>query len=724
MRIRLKGWRRLVKRRIKRRLSSERARFRLKVANTNQAAKHLAGQQVELIAFSISLSAAFISYKAAGSFEISKDSEGLRTFLSSTGGGLVGATALSFSIIMLAVQLNATTVPYAVLRKLSVDWRLILYFFLSLILAITVTATAWIIEASPAIAIGICVFSIIFSIAVYIFAFIRAIGLINPHEQIRIITRATIKHLRQSKKRADSLRPLVPQNEKDSDHDLQLLRILKENNHWIRAAIDAITILNLYATRAASRGDYDVVSRAFRSIAAINEEYILFKGRTFFNNNPFLENPFASDQLFNSTLELIRQVIDSGLRQLDEALLTKCFDILGQLTFVYAEIPYGNKSLRSADHASLAQAYLCIAVERCVDLKIADLIMCGLRWLGKTGGLLISKNCALEAITALEKIGEVGIAAAKQEGLRAVIPVATEQIGSAVQCAILFDDANSRTFDALATTILQLSLITIAGREEKLSLIHRMNLEPLFGLAPQGKILPLFQKIINHADTNDLRDAGKNIICFANSIREGLQKISLAAHGTGSSSTYLIDDFIEALSIILLHLMKTDISLDQKARAETFVYSSVHTLSKAVLSTGEKHDSENTIELLFGIALQSVISEENQLTKEILDSVVKVGQKASSNDNYTLYRTCVFGIMGIAIASGQQLTKECLETFLSQIRLPANSPLGNFLSEMQQLSKGNRGHFASISSIDQYLAKTERAVFNSAIKKALEVLTA
>jgi hypothetical protein len=72
----------------------------------------------------------------------------LRNLLATIGGALVGATAIGFSVVMIAVQLNFARIPHGVFRKLSADIRLLGAFAVTFILAAVVAALSLIPDAS------------------------------------------------------------------------------------------------------------------------------------------------------------------------------------------------------------------------------------------------------------------------------------------------------------------------------------------------------------------------------------------------------------------------------------------------------------------------------------------------------------------------------------------------------------------------------------------------
>ena len=66
----------------------------------------------------------------------------LRTAIVTLGGALVGATAIAFSIVMLAVQINFARMPHGLFHRLSSDWKLLGSFAGSFFLGVSVIAAS------------------------------------------------------------------------------------------------------------------------------------------------------------------------------------------------------------------------------------------------------------------------------------------------------------------------------------------------------------------------------------------------------------------------------------------------------------------------------------------------------------------------------------------------------------------------------------------------------
>src|SRR5262249_3327197 len=127
----------------------------------------------------------------------------LRNLLATTGAALLGATAIGFSVVMIAVQLNFARIPHGLFRKLSTDFRLLGAFALTFVLAITVAALSLIPDVSwAAKALVIAVWGNILSLILFLYAYRRALKLVNPLEQLHLVVTKAQKDLHLWERRA------------------------------------------------------------------------------------------------------------------------------------------------------------------------------------------------------------------------------------------------------------------------------------------------------------------------------------------------------------------------------------------------------------------------------------------------------------------------------------------------------------------------------------------
>ena len=86
-----------------------------------------------------------------------------------------------------------------------------------------------------------------------------------------------------------------------------------------------------FARRYAEQGDYEVSGAALNAVIGINAAYVKSKGKTFYANNPFFDNPLSSDSVVNDTLEHLRQNVQSGLARQDEQQIEQTLQTIAAL---------------------------------------------------------------------------------------------------------------------------------------------------------------------------------------------------------------------------------------------------------------------------------------------------------------------------------------------------------------------------------------------------------
>ena len=131
----------------------------------------------------------------------------LRSLLASTGGALVGATAIGFSVVMVAVQLNFARMPHGLFRRLSSDPRLLGAFAATFLLAIGVSALSLLPDASW-VAVAVIAAGLI--LYLFLYGYWRGLHLLNPAVQLGFISGDATKDLQRWSRRAERLSPLLP----------------------------------------------------------------------------------------------------------------------------------------------------------------------------------------------------------------------------------------------------------------------------------------------------------------------------------------------------------------------------------------------------------------------------------------------------------------------------------------------------------------------------------
>jgi hypothetical protein len=187
-------------------------------------AKFIAATQIKRHAFRTSLvilpvvvTASFYvagHYEAAISTYFDKERLArLSTLIVTVGGGLVGATAVAFSVVVFSVQINVERTPDDLFQSLSRDKRLILVFVLAIFLSVACAALSVFLDDGAVGRIAVAAAWSAFSVpCLIVYAYLRALKLINPHHQLRMLFDYTNRYLKTWSKRADRLTPWVRQS--------------------------------------------------------------------------------------------------------------------------------------------------------------------------------------------------------------------------------------------------------------------------------------------------------------------------------------------------------------------------------------------------------------------------------------------------------------------------------------------------------------------------------
>lgn len=174
-----------------------------------------------------------------------------------------------------------------------------------------------------------------------------------------------------------------------------------------------------FARRYAEQGDYEVSGAALNSVVGINAAYIDSKGKTFYANSPFVENPFSSDGFINDTLEHLRQNVQSGIARRDEQQIEQTLQAMAALVRAYLGIDYSSP-YASKSHAQLAAGYLASAVQAVVPHGMADVLLEGQRLMGQSAQYLLVHGDPNDIATLSEKIALIACTGCAKEDYRPV----------------------------------------------------------------------------------------------------------------------------------------------------------------------------------------------------------------------------------------------------------------------------------------------------------------
>ena len=164
-----------------------------------------------------------------------------RSLLLATGSALIRAAAIVTSLVLFAMQVNVECMPHGLFRRLSGDRKLLGAFALSFLLAIG-TATMSIVIEAPRFALLLVseAWAIVFILSLFLYAYRRALRLINPLAQLQILLDDTRAGLRRWSRMTVRVRPLLesaedapaPSPRGYPEADAALIAFFRTNAHW------------------------------------------------------------------------------------------------------------------------------------------------------------------------------------------------------------------------------------------------------------------------------------------------------------------------------------------------------------------------------------------------------------------------------------------------------------------------------------------------------------
>lgn len=397
---------------------------------------------VILIAVSAALAPALQT--ATGAYFDAERFAVLRNLLATAGGALIGATAIGFSVVMIAVQLNFARMPHGLFRKLSSDVQLLGTFATTFLLAIAVAVLSLVPDATwSAFAVISAGWGTLLILILFFYGYRRALVLINPVAQLSFIVTTARKDLRRWARRAGRMAPLLD-IEKDNPepptaHDVSRIAFFHANSQWTGVARQAVSHAISFARRFGEQGDYEVARGALSAVTVINAAYVAAKGRTFFAHNPIFDIPETSDGFINETLEQLRQIAQAATTRGEEEPLRQVLAAMAALVQTYMAIDYASPQVDVKEHAQLAAAYLAGAVESVLPHSMPDVVMEGVRLMGVSAQLFIAAGQPNGIVPLAEKIAGVACTGALKLEYRPVTLVGVEQLARL-------------TFDLLRTT--------------------------------------------------------------------------------------------------------------------------------------------------------------------------------------------------------------------------------------------------------------------------------
>lgn len=545
--------------------------YRFKIQFQGWRQRHgLRFASVVLLAVAISsvLSLPFLK-RFAGDFFTSPESlAALRSLLGGTGTALIGAAAIAFSLIVFAMQTNVERMPHGLFRQLSSDRWLLSSFLGSFLTAIAVAGTSLIPDGSWALlAIGVALWGIAIILLLFLLAYRRALKLINPMEQLAIMTRVVQRDLHKwgqlAEKAAiileESTQPTVAEADMGTPFDLPKAQFLKANASWNASAKQAILYSVSYAKRFAEQGDYEVTDDAFMRMMLINASYCAAKRGTFIASNPFVEIPGVTDGFINTSLEQLRQTMQAALAKGDERLAGSTLRAMGALYGVYLMIEYSGRN-PSKHHALIASSYLASAVESVISHNLPDLMMEGIRLMGRASIIALDHADPSEVVSMVKKISTLSYVGILKESHRPVTLIAFEQMAE-ITYELLTKVKGDVGYPLreLRSAVVEAAKAFLVTPDTPISSIHQVTLGPYYSNTSfsslRAKLTVLANQLLEvPKDNARAREIIGNIESWADQIYEPHKELLLLAIEKRSSFAFDAIHWSVGVSELLLAL--------------------------------------------------------------------------------------------------------------------------------------------------------------------------
>ncbi|SDP70154.1 hypothetical protein [Desulforhopalus singaporensis] len=498
---------------------------------------------------------------------------GLRSLIQNVGTALLGAAAIVTSLVLFAMQVNIERMPHGLFRRLSADSRLLGAFALAFLLAITVSILSTLINQVPIVFVVIfATWAIIFILALFMYAYRRALTLINPLQQLGILITDTRREFRIWAQRAKRAIPLLDQEGTtsttaspiDSTHDLARTIFFQINKHWTDGARRATRHAMSFARRYAEHGDHEVSRAALNTVVAITKAYIDAKGKTFYANNLVIDNPLATDGFINDTLEHLRQNIQNGIARQDEQQIEQTLQVMATLVQVYLGIDYSNL-YASKSHAHIAAGYLASAIESVVPHNMADVLLEGQRLMGRAAQYLLVHGRPEDIVTLSEKIALIACTGYAKKEYRPVTMVGVTQLAD-LTFALLCSKHHDIRFavEEVRRNVALVVKLLLKVPDTPLLSSHSTFLGSYYSSTNVQSLRAQLVTLVNaiseaEADNEDVQTVIRNIEQWANNLYQTEKELLLEAIKAKSHFTFDIIHWITGVTEILLAVSNAEV---------------------------------------------------------------------------------------------------------------------------------------------------------------------
>ena len=466
----------------------------------------------------------------------------LQRLLLNIGTALIGATAIVTSLVLFAMQVNIERMPHGLFRRLSTDRGLLGAFALAFLFAIGVAVLPTFMERTTTADVLIAaVWFVVLLFLLFLYAYRRALVLVNPLQQIQLLLQDTRKDLDIWDRRACRALPLLKADQietadlppTDLTHDLARATYFQINSHWTDEATRGIRFAMSFARRYSEQGDYEVSNTALNAVVAINSAYIKAKGKTFYTNPPLIEDPRSRDTFITETLEYMRQNVQAGIIQHDEQKIEQTLQALASLVQVYLNIDYSSP-YASKSHAHLAAAYLNNTVQAVTPHDMTDVLLEGVRLMGRSAQHFLTKSKPDDIALLAQQIALIACTGCAKENYRPVTMAGMTQLAILTFDVIRCKNPNTRhAIQEIHRNVAQVSQLFLKVPDSPISNTHATYLGPYYSSTNVESLRSWLTSLINRlsqeqSDNEDAQTVIRNIEKWSDGLYKTTEELLLS----------------------------------------------------------------------------------------------------------------------------------------------------------------------------------------------------
>ena len=476
-------------------------------------------------------------------------------------------------------------------------------------------------------------------------------------------------------------------------------------------------------------GDTEISVAAMTALVNINHMYVKAKGKTFFNNVPFLDGSCATDGFINHALEILRQDIQIGLARKNEEQLELTLRTFFCLTRVYLEIEYTSPSALKT-HASLAAGYLTDAVRTISPHGMTDVMMEGVKLTGEAAKLFVldaKLDGARMLVSEIELFSSLG---SLNEKYRPVSLVGVEKLAQLSFLLILCTKNYDIGFAAetIHKSIANIARLFLEVKELPLRSPASESLRPYYSGASFESLLKNLTDLTNNilqtdASDENTKQVAKNFYYWAEKLPVLQKDLLLDAI---KKQSVLSSELIHWIVTVGKLLLATATACDEDTRYDLQTLARRLLLSLSWLPRDKESvqllEAYDMTEQFFEVAANANDWDAAEVTLEAEKMLFSWAMTAGAHSTgWATLEKSIYGLIVVSQWTGTNLIKQ-LEVALKREDAPSQELRDRAARSIERADISRFRSPYSLSSIDRALGKIDSKIRNELISKVVALL--